>query len=154
MINGWLIYMIIAFIVAVLAVPLKYWRGLINAGITGMAGALLIDGTLLSLQAFQFVHTGLRIFGLPVPYWISYFFGGIIFAHHRPFGKWSRFIYVLGFAVFLWLLEYIMILLGFFQHLRWTLFKSMVLNILAFTLVLAIIEWLQPTYRVNRTRQA
>lgn len=107
MVNGWLIYMIVAFVTTLLAVPVRYWQKLWGAGITGMIVILLIDHTLSSLQAFQFVHQGIRVFSLPIPYWLSYFPGGIIFAHYRPFGRWNQLLYIIGFAVFLWLLEYI-----------------------------------------------
>lgn len=154
MVNGWLLYMITAFITAFLTVPIKSWKELWSAGITGMICILLIDSTLVSLQAFQFVHTGARIFGLPIPYWISYFCGGIIFAYYRPYGVWKRLLYVIGFAVFLWLLEYMMILLGFFQHLHWTLLNSLLLNIIGFTLIFGLYEWLKLAHRENKTRQA
>lgn len=140
---GWMIYMIVAGLTALLLVPLKYWLKLLPAGVAALLIVLAIDNTLTSLMAFQFVHEGLYFFKLPLTYWISYFFGGILFAYFRPEGKWKRILYIFGAALFLLTLEYIMMMLGYFQHLNWNLLNSYVLNIFGFVISLWIIEWFE-----------
>lgn len=140
--NGWLIYLMVLGIIALLAVPLKFWPKLWVAGVASTLCILLVDGTLESLRAFQFTHSGLRIGGLPIPYWISYFFGGIVYAYYRPTGKGLQALYVLGFSIVLCILECIMILLGLFKHVHWTLLHSILIDIFGFLYMLCLYEWL------------
>lgn len=133
--------MTVAGLTALLLVPLKHWPKLFPAGIASLLIILCIDDTLTSLRAFRFVHDGLYIFRLPLTYWLSYFFGGILFAYFRPEGKWKRVVYILGFALFLLFLEYIMMMVGYFEHINWNLLKSYALNIFGFVITLWVIEW-------------
>lgn len=128
--------------VSIILVPIKEWKRLWVAGIIGLITILPIDSTLTSLGAFEYVFSGFRVFGLPWLYWLSYFFGGLLFAYYRPFEKWNRLFYVLGFAFLLWLIEVITVLTGIFQHLQWNLLRSFVLDIFGFVFILWVFEWM------------
>ena len=127
--------------VALLFIPLRLWRRLWPAGIMGMVIILLIDGILVSLNAFQFIYNGPKSYGLPVPYVVSYFAGGVLFAWYRPDGRWLRLAYVLAAALLLWVLEFIMLRLGLFDHISWNLAKAYILNICGFIIFFWMVEW-------------
>lgn len=135
--------MSVVWLTMLVLVPAKQWKRLWIAGIIGMLIVLPIDSTLISFGAFQFNFSGLKVLGLPVPYWISYIPGGILFAYFRPVDHWWRLFYILLGAFIFMVIEFIMIRFGFFQHLNnWNLFKAFVLNIGGFTILLWFAEWL------------
>lgn len=142
---GWWIYLIITITIALLLVPVNKWRRLSIIGFIGMLTILPIDHALISLGAFKFNFTGLSVLGLPLPYWIGYFPGGILFAYFRPTIRIKRLLYILFSAAAFAFVELITIKLGLFIHLNWSIFNAFILNIYGFTTVTWFIEWLFPT---------
>ncbi|GBF33506.1 hypothetical protein DCCM_2608 [Desulfocucumis palustris] len=144
---GWLIYGILAWLTALIIIPLREWKKLWPAGIIAMSILYAIDSTLAGLGAFQFTHSDVKVSGLPVPYWLSYFPGGIVFVYYCPPIRWWKLIYILSAAAILLALELIMLRLGYFHHLNWNPFKSYILNAGGFIATLWLTQWLGITNR-------
>lgn len=138
---GWWIFFLIVFTTTLLLVPKDSWKRLFFAGIAGLFIVLPIDSTLVTLGAFKFNFNELNVLGLPLPYWISYIPGGILFAHFHP-TKWlQRLLYIIFSAASYALIEFITMQSGLFQHLNWNILNSFILNILGFTTLTWFIEW-------------
>lgn len=153
-VTGWFIFMVVIWSAAFLLVPIRQWKKLWSAGIFGLLISLASDTSLSSIGAFGFRHSPLNILGLPVPYWISYFAGGVIFAYFRPIGRWARMAYVFALALILWILEVIMIRLGYFVHLNWSLGKAYILNIGGFLSTFWFTDWAGLPYRQPSEKSA
>ncbi len=139
---GWLVFGIIAWLTALILVPLRQWKRLWPAGIIAMSVLYAIDSTLVGLGAFQFTNSNVWVSGLPAPYWLGYFPGGVLFAYYCPQIRWWELIYILFMAAILLVMELIMLGLGYFHHLNWNPVKSYILNVGGFTVTLWLIQWL------------
>ena len=140
---GWILFMVLAWSTALMLVPIRYWRKSWPVGIFGIAAIYAIDNTLAELGAFRFWHGGIYISYLPLYYWLGYFPGGIVFDCFRPKRHINRLIYVLVFAAGYLFVELVMIYFGYFQHLRWNAFKSLLLNVAGFTVSMWFAEWME-----------
>lgn len=138
---GWWIFLTAVSAAAAMFVPIREWKRLFLAGIGGLLIILPIDSTLAALGAFRFSFTGPTMLGLPLPYWLSYFPGGILIAHFRPAKRMQRLIYVISAAALYALIELIAIKAGLFHHLNWNILKAFILNILGFTTFMWYVEW-------------
>ncbi|MDQ2085568.1 hypothetical protein RBH29_03860 [Herbivorax sp. ANBcel31] len=114
--------------------PKNKWGKLFVLGLVGMVIILAIDSALIALGAIKFNFAGLNALGLPLPYWISYIPGGILFAHFYPTVWIQKFLYILFAAVSFVFVEFITIQIGLFQHLNWNIFNAIILNIGGFTI--------------------
>lgn len=139
----WLIFMVISWALPLFLVPFIYWKAAWHIGFIGMLIIFVIDSTLISLGAFEFTYNGSTISGLPIPYWISYFPGAILFAYYKPNSHWKRLAYILITSFIFLLIELIMVRLGSFKHINWDAPKAYVLNLGGFTVLLWISEWLE-----------
>lgn len=139
---GWLIFDVIAWLTALKLVPSGQWKRLWPIGIIGMLANYAIDSTLVGLGAFDFNFKMGNISGLPAPYWLSYFPGGILFGYYCPEEKRLRFLYVLVAALVLLAAELIMIWFGYFYHINWNIIKSYLLNVFGFTALLWLSQWI------------
>ncbi len=138
---GWFVFMVVVWVLGLVLVPVRLWKKLWLAGMMGMLVVLAIDSTLIKLGAFKSIHSGISVLGLPIPYWAGYFPGGMLFAYYRPVGRWHVLGYIAGTAFVLWLMEAIMIRLGFFQHINWDLFKAYILNVGGFIILFSLFDW-------------
>ncbi len=142
---AWCLFAAAAWTAALLAVPVRQWKKHWKMGVAGMIVVFVIDTPLIQLDAFQYSHTGRMVSGLPLPYWLSFFPGGMIFDRLRPMrSHWGRAAFIAGCAVFLLVLEILMIRLGGFRHIRWNILKALFLNLGGFTNLMWIAEWLSP----------
>ncbi len=146
---GWWIFFSISCLTAALIVPFKKWINLFAIGLISMVIILFVDGSLVHLGAFQFNFKGLKIYGLPLPYWLSYIPGGILFGYIRPAARLPRLFFILAIALFYALVELITIKLGLFQHLNWSILKASILNIGCFTVLLWFTEWLNSMIKIK-----
>lgn len=133
-------------------VPGRQWKKLWPAGLIGMTVLYAIDSTLAGLGAFTFNQGSLYLSGVPVFYLLSSFAGGILAVHYYPSPKGWRLPYILLIALLLLLAEAVMIRFGFFQHLKWSIERSLLLNVLGFTVMIWLSRWTIPavTERHNR----
>ncbi|HBV95998.1 MAG: hypothetical protein JL50_05120 [Peptococcaceae bacterium BICA1-7] len=138
----WLAFGGIAWLTGLLLVPLKNWKKLWPLGIAGMIIVFTIDSTLVSLGAFKFSSSTPEISGIPVPYWLSYIPGGIIFGYYCPNERWLKLVYIAISAFALLVMELIMLWLGYFNYINWNPAKSFMLNAGGFTIMLWLAEWL------------
>lgn len=115
---GWWIFFTAASAAAIIFVPIHKWKRLFIAGIIGMLIVLPIDSILAALGAFRFDFTGPTVARLPLPYWISYFPGGILVAHFRPAMRMQRLMYIISAAALYAFIELITIKAGLFHHLE------------------------------------
>lgn len=140
---AWIIFALASWIAVLLLVPLHYWKKSWIVGAVGMTVLYFIDSTLVKLGAFRFNYNGSMIFGLPLPYLISYLAGGMAFDYFRPQGsRWRRIGYIFATALFLLVLELIMLYIGAFRYIRWNIAMSALLNLGGFTILMWFAEWL------------
>jgi hypothetical protein len=138
---GWILFSLIVWLLTFLIVPLRYWRRSWHMGLFGMVIILVIDSKLAKLGAFRSFHNGLLIYGLPLPYWIAYFPGGIFFDYLRPKNHLWRFLYIPIISAAYLIVELIMMNLGYFQYLNWKAINSFILNLIGFTVSMWFAEW-------------
>lgn len=135
---GWFVFGAAAWLAGLLLVPARCWKKLWPLGIAGMVLVFFVDSTLLELGAFDFSPGTPKISGIPIPYWIAYFPGGVLFGYYCPGVKWQRGLYVLMASLVLLAMELVMVRLGYFYHLDWSVAKAYVLNAGGFT----VMAWL------------
>lgn len=140
---GWLIFVIISWLTALLIVPLKNWKESWLMGIFGLICIFFIDNTLASLDAFKFLHGGIYLSELPFFYWISYFPGGILFDYFRPSRHIWRIVYIAALAAGYIIPETIMRYFGYFQYINWKIYMAFPLNITGITVTMWFAEWLE-----------
>jgi hypothetical protein len=138
---GWLVFDLSIWFIALLLVPLRNWKRSYVIGLAGMLIVLAIDSKLIVLGAFRYYHNGTFIYGLPLPYWLAYFPGGIFFDYFRPKSNLWRILYIFIFSALYLVIELIMKKLGYFIHLNWTVLNSYILNLFGFTVSMWIAEW-------------
>ncbi|MDA8227703.1 MAG: hypothetical protein M0T74_08360 [Desulfitobacterium hafniense] len=138
----WWVFGVVAWLAGVLLVPINYWKKLWPLGIAGMAIIYPIDSTLVSLGAFDFGFGTVKISGVPIPYWLSYIPGGILFGYYCPPKRLSRLTYIVILAFVLMVVELFMIWLGYFNYHNWNPIKSFILNAGGFTIMLWLAQWL------------
>jgi hypothetical protein len=138
----WILFFAAAAITAAVLVPVKHWKGLLPAGITGLAAVYIIDSIFVWLGAFGYSADLLLPPGLPLFYWLSSFFGGIILFYHCPEVRNKRTVYILIAAGIFLIIELIMNLLGYFHYAKWNPAYSYILNIMGFAATLWVSEQL------------
>lgn len=79
-----------------------------------------IDSTLAALGGFDFVSGNITISGLPLPYWIVSFPGGLLFGHFCPGERRLRLLYVFVVAVILLAIDLVMVWAGFLYYIKIT----------------------------------
>lgn len=140
---GWIIFAIILWLAALILVPLKQWKKSWPMGVFGLVSLFVIDDTLAILEAFRFFHGIFYLSNLPLFYILAYFPGGIFFDHFRPHRHMWRLFYIIAFAAVYLGVELFMIYIGYFQHLNWNAWKSLLLNLFGFTISMWFAEWLE-----------
>lgn len=139
---GWIVFCIIAYLLALIIVPIKQLKRLWPAGIIALVVIYGIDSTLIGLGAFSYSFASSLLSGLPILYWISAFPGGILLAYLYPSKKPWRLLYILLAAAVYLGMELVMYLLGYFQYGLWNPVMSYFLNVGGFMAVLWLAHWL------------
>ena len=139
---GWFIFMILAWSAALLLVPIRHWKRHWPVGIFGMASIYAIDSTLIYLHAFSFYYRGISVSGLPLHFWLSYLPGGIIFDYFIPPDNIRKPLYIMVAAALLLAIEIAMIYTGYFQHINWNAYRSHLLNVGGFIIIMWFAEWI------------
>jgi hypothetical protein len=142
--------MIFTWSTAVILVPLKHWKKSWPVGIFGMTVIYVIDGTLISLGAFRFRDGVDFLSGLPLYYWLGYFPGGILFDNLRPKEHFKKLIYIISFAAAYLFVEIVTIYLGYFRHLNWNAYNSLLLNVVGFTVTMWFAEWIEAVQDIRK----
>ncbi len=138
----WLVLALVSWGLTILLVRNPGINKLWPAGVIAVAVTLLIDTTLVKLGAFQYNHAVYAYQGVPLFYIIANFANGILLVRFVPFDKTLKPIATVALAAAFLLLEWIMMQLGYFVHLNWSLWHSLGLNILGFMAVLWAADWL------------
>jgi len=138
----WIIFAGVAFLVTMQMVPLKRWKILWPLGLVAMLLIYFIDNTLIGLKAFAYSSVSPVISGIPIPYLISGFPGGILLGYFCPRELWPRSLYILLAAFVFLVLELIMFWLGHFYYINWSPVKSFFLNVGGFTVFIWVTDWL------------
>jgi len=139
---GWIVFFGVAWLTVILLVPWGNWARLWPVGVIGMIVNYGIDVTLIRLGAFRYIHQNPQLQGMPVFYLLSVFAGGLIVANFFPETRWMQFPYILLASLVLLIMELFMKWIGYFHHIEWNPIKSFFLNLIAFTLVLWLAQWL------------
>ena len=139
---GWVIFFIIAWLTALILVPIEEWYSLWPSGLIGMSIIYIIDTALITLGAFKYSFGNKVLGDIPVFYWLSSFPGGVLLVYYYTvIDRWLHFPYILLASAIFLAMEYIMIKLGYFHHLKWKISKSFVLNIIGFSVVISLVQW-------------
>lgn len=138
---AWIIFIMIAYLTAIISVPLKKWSRIWPAGITALVLTFLIDSTLIGLGAFSYSTSISLPSGVPVFYWVSSFAGGIILAYFYPAKKQWQFPYVLFTSALFLAMELIMNRLGYIHYIKWNPIQSYFLDVIGFTTTLSMSLW-------------
>lgn len=147
---GWIVFCIIAWSVTFLIVPLKLWPRLWPAGIAGMLVVFPIERVFTDLNSYEFIHNGFIISGMPLPYWLSFFPGAVIYAYFRPFRGLKALAYIMLAALLLLIAEFVMLKAGYFRHDNWNFARSYLLNIYGFI----VLQWLLGLFRVANRKES
>jgi hypothetical protein len=138
---AWIIFFCFSVITVLLLIPIEEFFSLWPAGITGLVMIYIIDWTLVSLGAFSYKYPNTFLSKIPLFYWLSAFFGGILLFHYYPQQQSVQFIYIVFAAVLFLGMELIMYKLEYFYYNNWNPLKSLILNICGFTVVIRFTEW-------------
>lgn len=139
----WFLLFAIFFIAALLLIPFKEWKRIYPVGIISIIVALSIDIALTSLNAYSYGKTILNIYGIPIFYSLSAFFYGILLLYYKPKNRLLVTPYILVLAIVLTILEEFTIKLGYIKYNNWSAFKSIILDVYGFIVVLWIYEQLE-----------
>jgi hypothetical protein len=138
---AWIIFFCFSVITIFLLIPFEELPLLCPAGIIGLILCYIIDNTLVSLGAFSYKYPNALLSRIPLFYWLSSFFGGVLLFRFYPLQQSMQFGYiVLASALFL-VLELIMYKIHYFFYHNWNLVKSLALNIFGFTITIRFAEW-------------
>ena len=137
----WIIFLIIACLTALILTPIKKWKRLWPAGITGLILLYLIDSTFVRLEAYSYTFSNSLPSGIPTFFWLSSFPGGMILAYYYPQRKRWQFPYILVAAAIFLVMELVMYWLSYFHYNKWNPVNSYFLNVIGFTVVLHLSEW-------------
>ncbi|OAT81280.1 hypothetical protein [Desulfotomaculum copahuensis] len=143
---GWIIFCALSWGIALAAVPRRHWRTLWPAGLIALATIYAIDSTLISLGAYVYSPHGPAAAGIPVLYLLSGFANGITLTSFNPRRHIYRLPYVMLVAGVFLLAEWVMIRVGYFCYLRWSYWRSFLLDLAGFAFVL----WLAEALGVQR----
>lgn len=139
---AWLIWFLISLAVTILLTGKKEWLQLWPVGLAALAVVYVLDSTLIRLGAIAYKF-GLPVLGgLPLLYFLSSLINGVTIARFYPARRWLRLPYIIVLSGVYLLVEWVMILSGNFRHVNWSLWQSLGLNVIGFTLVLWLGEWL------------
>ncbi len=140
---GWKLFFLVSLLATVIFVPLSDWEKLWPVGLLAIVVIYLIDSVLIKLGAFKYSLGSSILSGIPFFYLLSGFNGGVLFVSLLPDSSMWQLPYILAAAVIFLFLEYIMVVLGYFHYLKWNPFKSYVLNIFGFIVVVWLAQWLR-----------
>ncbi len=137
----WWIFFAAALVLALVFVPFKEWKRLYPVGIFGILLAFCINSKLIDLGAFSFSGEAAQIYDVPLAYLLSFFPGGVLFAHFW-FRSWTgRLMYIFLTSFIFFVLEYITVIFGMYQHIEWFLIDSIILKLIGLTVFLWFSEW-------------
>lgn len=139
---AWIGLMLFSWILVILLVRNPGIRTLWPAGLAAVAVTLILDITLVQLGAFRFNDPIYALWGLPVFYVLGNFANGLILTRFVPADGVLKPIITVGFAVLFLAVEWLFIIIGYFQHLNWTLLHSLGLNIIGMITVLWVADLL------------
>ncbi|MBO8138319.1 MAG: hypothetical protein H0Z40_09345 [Desulfotomaculum sp.] len=132
----WLILMLISWGLALLLVRNPGINKMWPAGAAAVVVTLMLDVTLVNLNAFQFNSAANAYKGVPIFYIIANFANGMLLARFVPVKGFLKLLFTVGFAVIFLFVEWAAIRLGYFQYINWSLLHSLGLNIIGFIVVL------------------
>ncbi|SHI85845.1 hypothetical protein [Desulfofundulus thermosubterraneus] len=139
---AWLVWFLFSFFLTVLLVGKKGWLQLWPVGLAALAVVYVLDSTLIRLGAFAYSFGLPALGGLPLLYFLSTLINAAAVARFYPVRRWLRLPYIIVLSAVYLLVEWVMILTGNFRHINWSLWRSLGLNVVGFTLFLWLGEWL------------
>lgn len=145
----WAVLMLVSWTLAILLVRNPGIDKLWPAGIAAVAVTLLADTTLVKLGAYQFHHAVYMFQGVPLLYIISNFANGMLLARFVPTEGILKAAFTAALAAIFLLVEYIMMQLGHFTHLKWSFWHSLSLNIMGFAAILWVADLLDLQHKTT-----
>jgi hypothetical protein len=117
------------------------------AGMAAVIVTIMLDTSLVELGAFKFSDDLFYQYrGVPLLYIFANFASGMILARLVPADGILKPIITVGLAAVFLLMEWIAIMLGYFEHLNWSLLRGLGLNIIGFIAVL----WVADLFDIRR----
>jgi len=120
----------------------KKWMQVWHAGVIALAVVYAIDATLIRLGAFSYICDLHFAGGLPLFYWLSAFFGGVLLVRYYPRKSIWKLPYILLADFMFLVLEHIMRMIGYFRYHNWSLINSFFLDIVGFIIVIWFWNWI------------
>lgn len=137
---GWIIFFGVSGLAFLVLVPFRQWKRLWSAGIVAMILLYPIDSAFIGLGAFSYKYGNSILSGLPMFYWLSSFFGGILLVYYYPEKKkWQLPYLILTAGIFLFM-ELIMYWVGYFHYNKWSPVRSYFLDFIGFSSILWIVQ--------------
>jgi hypothetical protein len=140
----WLVFFVISWGMALLLVRphrvIKLWP----AGLVAVIVTLLIDSTLIKMGAFLFHNQFIGIGGVPLFYALANFANGMTLVHLVPSQGTLQPVITLSLVLLFLMAEFTAISFGYFTHLNWNLWYSLVLNTFGFATVLWVTRLFMP----------
>jgi hypothetical protein len=144
---GWIWLFMISVLIFLLAIPFKKWIYYWPAGVVTMIIIYAIDSTLIKLGAFSYYYPNYIIGKLPLFYWVSSFFAGILLVYYFPKRKIMQFPYILLTAFMFLCLELIMKYFNYITYHNWSSIYSFFLDISGFIIVIWLFFWISNTFK-------
>ncbi|MTI49802.1 hypothetical protein [Sporosalibacterium faouarense] len=138
----WLIFAFIVYSAMFLLVPLKKIKRTWFCGLISLIILLIIDNTFINLGAFEYINMKWIIWHIPLFYWLSGFPAGIILFHFYPKKVFWQLPYIVFMTLIFLAIEFLMIWLGYFEHINWSGINSFVLNICGFIITIWNTQWI------------
>jgi len=132
----WAVLCFTAWFLMLILVPLRELKRLWPAAIIGMAAVYAVDSTLIGLGAFSYARAGPALSGVPLFYLLSVAAATVPLAYHYPDGARRQAVFVAAAALVFLLVEAAMVALRYFHHLSWSLWRSYLLDVGGFIVVL------------------
>ena len=140
----WILFAVVVWAITIMLVKWENCKRLWLAGIIGIVLGITIDSPLASGGLYKFYYHGISIYGLPLFYILALAAGAMFVIHFYPWGNIKRgfLFFLLANALFL-VFEFLMVWIGYFEHLHWSFVHSFILNLIGFLATVYVYALLQ-----------
>lgn len=139
---AWVIWFLFSLLLSLFVAGKEGWRSFWPLGVVAPAVVYALDGTLIALGAFRYDGGLAALGGLPLFYFLATAPLAVVAARFYPADRRLRLPYVVALAAAFLLVEQVMLAIGSFAHLNWSPARSLALNVLGFSFLFWMGEWL------------